>query len=315
MTMTTTTTMEKMVIIGGGPAGLTAAIYGAMANLSPLVLEGFAPGGQLMETTRIENFPGFPGGIDGPRLMGQMREQAERLGARLIPEDVVEARLEPRGHAVRFADREIRTLCLIIATGAKARTLGVEGELDLAGRGVSYCATCDGFFFKGKNVVVIGGGDSALEEAIYLAGLCRKVSIVHRRDRMRACPALVDRARKVENVGFILEHVPRAFVPTADGLLGGVKLQHVGTGEAKTIEADGAFIAVGHSPQSDLFKGQLDLNANGYIVTSKGAARTSVEGVYAAGDVQDSNYQQAITAAGSGCVAARDAIRYLETMI
>jgi thioredoxin reductase (NADPH) len=307
--------VEKMVIIGGGPAGLTAAVYGSMANLGPVVLEGFAPGGQLMETTRIENFPGFPGGIDGPRLMGRMREQAQKLGARLISEEAVEARLEPRGHSVRFAGGEIRTLSLIIATGAKARTLGIEGEHDLAGRGVSYCATCDGFFFKGKKVAVIGGGDSALEEAMYLAGLCSRVGVIHRRDKLRACPALVERAGNFENVDFVLEHIPLAFVPRSDGLLGGVRLKHVVTGAEKTLETDGAFVAIGHDPQSDLFRGQLDLDENGYIVTARGGASTSVEGVFAAGDVQDRTYQQAVTAAGSGCMAARDAIRYIESMI
>jgi len=306
--------VEKMVVIGGGPAGLTAAIYGARANLRPLVFEGTMPGGQLMETTKVENFPGFPDGIFGPQLMARMKEQTERLGTRFIADEVSEALLKPKEHVLRYGKNELTALTVIIATGATARKLGIKGEAELGGRGVSYCATCDGFFFKEKSVIVIGGGDSAMEEAIYLAALCGKVTVIHRRDKFRACPALVDRAGALKNMEFLYDHVPVAFVPTEEDVLRGVQVRNVKTGEERLLEVDGAFVAIGHDPKSTLFKGQLDMDENGYLITEKGGTRTSMEGVYAAGDVQDNNYQQAVTAAGTGCMAAKDAIRYLESI-
>jgi thioredoxin reductase (NADPH) len=215
---------------------------------------------------------------------------------------------------LRYGKSELQALTVIIATGATARKLGIKGEAELGGRGVSYCATCDGFFFKEKSVAVIGGGDSAMEEAIYLAGLCGKVTVIHRRDRFRACEALVDRAGTLGNMEFLYDHVPLAFVPTDEDLLRGVQVKNVKTGEERLLEVDGAFVAIGHDPKSALFRGQLELDGNGYIVTEKGGTATSMEGVYAAGDVQDNNYQQAVTAAGTGCMAAYDAIRYLESM-
>ncbi|MFH1438032.1 MAG: thioredoxin-disulfide reductase [Pseudomonadota bacterium] len=304
--------MEKMVIIGGGPAGLTAAIYGARANTSPLVFEGFLAGGQLMETTEVENFPGFPDGVKGPELMKLMRRQAERLGARFITEDVTGADLRPKEHVLRYSRGEVKARTVIIATGATAKKLGLEGEAELAGRGVSWCATCDGFFFRDKDVAVIGGGDAALEEASYLAGLCRSVKIVHRRSELRASAAMQEKVKKLGNVEFVLEHIPLAFVPTQDGLLKGVRVRHVKTGGERLLEVDGAFEAVGHAPQSLLFAGQLETDDVGYIKVREGGSETSVEGVFSAGDVHDNVYQQAVTAAGSGCRAALDAIRYLE---
>jgi len=305
--------MEKMVIIGSGPAGLTAAIYGARANLSPVLFEGHLSGGQLMTTTTVENFPGFPDGVLGPSLMESMRRQAERLGARLVADQATGVTLSPRRHRVRAGDGELAALTLVIATGAAARLLGLPGEEELIGRGVSTCATCDGFFFRGKDVVVIGGGDSALEEAVYLAGLARRVRIVHRRDRFRASAALQDRARAHANIGLLTGRVPVRFVPSDDGVLRAVRLRHTATGEEETVEADGAFVAIGHTPRTELVAGQLALDEAGYIVTTPGTGRTSVEGVFAAGDVQDRHYMQAITAAGSGCRAALDAARYVES--
>ena len=306
--------MEKMVIIGGGPAGLTAAIYGARANANPLVFEGFMAGGQLMETTDVENYPGFPDGVKGPELMKLMRRQADRLGARFITEDVTQAVLRPGEHVLRYSQGEVKALTVIIATGATAKKLGLEGEAELAGRGVSWCATCDGFFFRGKDVAVIGGGDAALEEASYLAGVCKSVKVVHRRSEFRATAAMQEKARKKGNVEFVLEHIPLAYVPTEEGLLKGVRVKHVKTGEERLLEVDGAFEAVGHAPQSRVFEGQLETDDVGYIKVKPGGSETSVEGVFSAGDVRDKVYQQAVTAAGSGCKAALDAIRYFEAL-
>jgi len=306
--------VDKMVVIGGGPAGLTAGIYGARANLDPLVVEGYMAGGQLMETTKVENYPGFPEGVDGPRLMERMKEQAGNLGCRFVNADVTGVRLKPGEHKLLYGDNETTALTVIIATGATARKMGVKGEAELAGRGVSYCATCDGFFFKEKEVVVIGGGDAAMEDAIYLSGMCRKVHVVHRRDRLRASPAMGDKAAGRQNIDFIWDSIPGAFVPADDGMLRGVQIRNVKTGEERLVVVDGVFVAIGHDPQSSLFKGQLDMDEKGYIITEKGGSKTSVEGVFAAGDVQDSHYRQAVTAAGSGCMAACDAIRYLDTV-
>jgi len=306
---------EKIVIIGGGPAGLTAGIYSAMANLSPLLFEGPLPGGQLTETTKVENFPGFPDGVYGTELMMKMKEQAERMGVRIISEEVVELKLTPRKHIVKSESKEVETPVVIIATGAKPRKLGIKGEPELTGKGVSYCATCDGFFFRNKSVAVVGGGDAAFEEALYLAGVCRKVTLIHRRNQFRAAPKLVERVKNLSNVDFLLEYIPVEFIQNEEGILKKVLLRHTLTREEKFLEVDGIFVAIGHIPSSELVKGQLDLDEEGYILTEKGGTKTSMEGVFAAGDVQDRIYRQAVTAAATGCMAVRDAIRYLEQVI
>lgn len=310
------TKMEKqrVVIIGGGPAGLTAAIYTARANLNPLVIEGIMAGGQLMETTSVENFPGFPQGITGPELMQKMKEQAKRFNVKFIPEDATEVKLQPTNHIVKWTSGNITTLSIIIATGAGAKSLGIKGEDALSGKGVSRCATCDGFFFKGKEVAVIGGGDSALEEAIYLSTICKKVKIIHRRDKLRASAYMQQKARKTKNIEFLLERIPLEFLEADNGTLGAIKLKHVKTQRKEILQVDGAFVAIGHQPSTSLFSGQLELNQAGYIVTEKGSSRTSVEGVFAAGDVCDPTYRQAITAAAGGCMAAIDATRYIESL-
>ena len=305
---------HQVIIIGSGPAGLTAAIYASRANLEPVLFEGLQPGGQLMITTDVENFPGFPEGVQGPELMDLMRRQAERFGTVLVPEEVTEVELEPRSHRIVAAGEEHEAPAVIFSTGATARYLGIPGEEDLKGRGVSACATCDGFFFRQKDVFVVGGGDSAMEEATYLAGICRSVIVVHRRLEFRASPYMVDRARERENIRFELEQIPVRLEARDDGTFRAAVLRNVSTGEERTLEADGFFVAVGHSPNTEVFGSQLELDGTGYIVTRPGSTATSVEGVFAAGDVQDNVYRQAVTAAGTGCMAALEAQRYLETL-
>jgi thioredoxin reductase (NADPH) len=308
------TMKHQVIIIGSGPAGLTAAIYASRANLAPILFEGLQPGGQLMITTDVENFPGFPEGVQGPELMDLMRKQAVRFGTELISEEVTKVRFGPRAHEVRAGDQKHEAPAVIISTGATARYLGIPGEEDLKGRGVSACATCDGFFFRQKDVFVVGGGDSAMEEAIYLAGICRSVIVVHRRLEFRASPYMVDRARERENIRFELEQIPVRLEATGDGVFRAAVLRNVSTGEERALEADGFFVAVGHSPSTEVFDGQLELDEAGYIVTRPGSTATSVEGVFAAGDVQDRIYRQAVTAAGTGCMSALEAQRYLETL-
>ncbi len=305
---------HQVIIIGSGPAGLTAAIYAARANLSPVLFEGLQPGGQLMITTDVENFPGFPEGVQGPELMDLMRRQAERFGTELVSEEVTRVRLEPRAHEVWVGEHRREASTVIVSTGATARYLGIPGEEDLKGRGVSACATCDGFFFRQKDVFVVGGGDSAMEEATYLAGICRSVIVVHRRLEFRASPYMVDRARERENIRFELEQIPVRLEASGDGTFRAAVLRNVSTGEERTVEADGFFVAVGHTPNTEVFRGQLELDETGYIVTAPGSTATSVEGVFAAGDVQDRIYRQAVTAAGTGCMSALEAQRYLETL-
>jgi len=305
---------HKVIIIGSGPAGLTAAIYSSRANLSPVLFEGLQPGGQLMITTDVENFPGFPEGVQGPDLMDLMRRQAERFGTDLVSEEVTKVRLTPRAHEVWVGDQKHEAPAVIISTGATARYLGIPGEEDLKGRGVSACATCDGFFFRQKDVFVVGGGDSAMEEASYLAGICKTVTVVHRRLEFRASPYMVDRARERENVRFELEQVPVRLEASEDGTFRAAVLKNVSTGEERAVEADGFFVAVGHTPNTAVFEGQLELDDTGYIVTPPGSTATSVEGVFAAGDVQDRVYRQAVTAAGTGCMSALETQRYLETL-
>jgi len=305
---------HKVIIIGSGPAGLTAAIYASRANLSPVLFEGLQPGGQLMITTDVENFPGFPEGVQGPELMDLMRRQAERFGTDLVSEEVTKVRLTPGAHEVWVGDQKHETPSVIISTGATARYLGIPGEEDLKGRGVSACATCDGFFFRQKDVFVVGGGDSAMEEASYLAGICKTVTVVHRRLEFRASPYMVERARERENIRFELEQIPVRLEANEDGTFRAAVLKNVSTGEERAVEADGFFVAVGHTPNTALFEGQLELDDTGYIVTRPGSTATSVEGVFAAGDVQDRVFRQAVTAAGTGCMSALEAQRYLETL-
>jgi len=302
---------REVIIIGSGPAGLTAAIYSARANLRPLVVEGIGAGGQLMLTTDVENFPGFPDGVIGPDLMAKFREQAVRFGAEFVTADVDRVDLSSAPFGVWAVDTEYRAPAIIISTGAKARMLGLESEARLLGHGVSTCATCDGFFFRGQHIAIVGGGDSALEEANFLTRFADKVTVVHRRKELRASKIMQDRAFANSKIEFrwnaIVEEV------LGDGRVEGLRLRDVETQATEGLAVTGFFVAIGHDPNTQLFRGQLDLDANGYIVTGPGTA-TSVRGVFAAGDVQDHVYRQAVTAAGSGCMAALDAERYLETL-
>ena len=301
-----------MIIIGGGPAGYTAALYTARANLRPLVVEGFNWGGQLMITSDVENYPGYADGVLGPTMMADFRRQAERFGADFVTDDVTRVDFSEVPLKVYVGDTEHRADAVIVATGATARQLGLESERTLQGRGVSYCATCDGAFFRDKVVVVVGGGDSAMEEATFLSRFARKVVIVHRRDEFRASPIMVDRARSDEKVEFVLNAVVDEVLGTEDGRVTGVRLRDTVTGETRELQADGLFVAVGHDPSSSLFLDWLDHDEQGYLVTEPGSTRTNLPGVFAAGDVQDHTYRQAVTAAGSGTMAALDAQRYLE---
>ncbi|HEX3671028.1 MAG TPA: thioredoxin-disulfide reductase [Candidatus Cybelea sp.] len=303
--------MERLIIIGSGPAGLTAAVYAARANLRPLVLAGGLYGGQLMLTTDVENYPGFPEGILGPELMIKFREQAERFGARIENVDVVSVDFSKHPLAVRTDDAQYEAETVIVATGASARWLDIPGEERLRGRGVSSCATCDGAFFRDKHIVVVGGGDSALEEALFLTRFGSKVTIVHRRDRLRASKIMSDRAHAHEKVDFIWN----AVVDEVQGETHVTRLRLRDTRDGHTFEiaADALFVAIGHTPNTAVFGGQLDLDDLGYVASPDGS-RTNVEGVFVAGDVNDHRYRQAITAAGAGCRAAMDAEKYLEAL-
>ena len=302
--------MRNVVIIGSGPAGLTAAIYAARANLAPLLIEGWQSGGQLTTTTEVENFPGFAKGVMGPDLMKEMRAQAERFGTEFLTGDVsaVEFRQHPLTVTIDH-ERTIQTRTVIIATGASAIQIGLKNEARLTGHGVSTCATCDGFFFRGKELVVVGGGDSAMEEANFLTKFATRVFVVHRRDKLRASKIMQDRAFKNDRISFIWNSVVEDIL--GEDVVTGVRLRNIVMDTTTTLPCSGVFIAIGHRPNTALFTGQLAMDAKGYLVTTQGTA-TSVPGVFAAGDVQDSTYRQAVTAAGTGCMAAIDAERYLE---
>ena len=303
--------MRNVIIIGSGPAGLTAALYTARANLKPLVIEGLEAGGQLMLTTLVENWPGHRDGIMGPELMGEMRAQAERFGAEIIRGHVTSVDIMTRPYTVKTSEAEYKCRTLIIATGASARLLGLPSERALIGHGVSTCATCDGYFFRGKPIAVVGGGDSAMEEAMFLTRFASHVTVVHRRETLRASKIMQDKAFANGKISFEWNSDVVDIKDTGKGEVTSMVLQNNRTGEVKEIPVDGVFVAIGHNPNTSLFQGQIDTDPNGYVITHAGT-RTSVPGVFACGDVQDHVYRQAITAAGSGCMAAIDAEKYLE---
>ncbi len=303
--------MRNVVIIGSGCAGLTAAIYAARANLSPLVIRGHEAGGQLTLTTLVENYPGFPKGVQGPELIELMQKQAEAFGAEFQEGDVTRADLSRRPFVLDVDKEQIETRTLIIASGASAKLLGLESERKLLGHGVSTCATCDGYFFRGKDVIVVGGGDTAAEDSLFLTRYAKSVNVVHRRDQLRASKIMQDRMLQNKTINFIWNTAVADVLDPEKKEVTGVRLKNVKTGEESVRECDGVFIAIGHSPNTEIFKGQLEMNSVGYLATHEGS-KTSVEGVFAAGDCQDHVYRQAITAAGSGCMAAIDAERFLQ---
>jgi thioredoxin reductase (NADPH) len=307
------TTVEEVVIIGSGPAGYTAALYTARADLHPLVIEGFAWGGLLQQTTDVENYPGYPDGIMGPEMMQQLRDQAERFGSRFVTDDVTRVELSADGgvHRLYVGDAEYLARSVILAMGAEPRKLGVPGEQELAARGVSYCATCDAAFFRDKPTIVVGGGDTAMEDATFLAKFAKDVKIVNRRDEFRASAIMLDRARATENIELVSPYVVDRFEAGDSGVLDRVVLSATDGGEDREIEIDGAFIAIGHQPNSEVVADQIDTDAEGYVEVDGRSSRTNRAGVFAAGDLIDNTYRQAVTAAGSGCAAALDAEAYL----
>jgi thioredoxin reductase (NADPH) len=302
---------RELIVIGGGPAGYTAALYSARANLRPLVIEGFQWGGQLMITSDVENYPGYPDGVLGPEMMQEFRYQAERFGAEFLTDDVTRVDFSEHPFRVWVGDDEYRAEAVVVATGATARQLGLESERSLQGRGVTYCATCDGAFYRDQEVIVVGGGDSAMEEAIFLTKFASKVALVHRRDEFRASQIMIDRARANEKIEFLTPYVLEEVLAGDDGKMRAVLLRNSEGGETRELAASGLFVAIGHDPTTALFLDQLDHDDAGYLVTRPGTTETNVPGVFAAGDVQDHTYRQAITAAGSGCMAALDAERFL----
>jgi thioredoxin reductase (NADPH) len=305
---------HKIVIIGSGAAGLTSALYASRANLNPLVIQGIQPGGQLTITTDVENFPGFPEGILGPELMDRMHKQTEKFGTKFIYGVVTKADLKKKPIELEVEGKIMTTDALIIASGATAKLLGLESESKLMGHGVSACATCDGFFFKDKEIVVIGGGDSAMEEATFLTKFAAKVTVIHRRDELRASAIMQERAEKNPKIEFLWNKAVIDFLGKSDSGLEAVKLQDTVTGKESVFPCQGAFLAIGHIPNTKIFEGQIYLDDKGYIVTEKSSTATNIDGVFAAGDVQDSRYRQAITAAGTGCMASLDAQHYLEQL-
>jgi thioredoxin reductase (NADPH) len=306
---------EQVIIIGSGPAGYTAALYTARADLSPLVIEGFLWGGLLQQTTDVENYPGFPEGITGPTLMQAMRDQAERFGARYLTDNAT--RVEPASeegglHTVRVGDESFQARTVILSMGAEHKKLGAPGEEELAnGRGVSYCATCDAAFFKDRETIVVGGGDSAMEEAIFLAKFSSKVTVVHRRDEFRASAIMLERARETGNIEFLTPYVVDEFIAGENGALGSARVRHMENGEQRELPMSGAFVAIGHMPQSEIVEGIIDTDEEGYVKVEGNSTRTNLPGIFAAGDLVDHTYRQAVTAAGSGCQAALDAEWYL----
>jgi thioredoxin reductase (NADPH) len=305
------TDIRELIIIGGGPAGYTAALYAARADLEPLVIEGFNWGGQLMITSDVENYPGFVDGIMGPDLMAGFRGQAERFGAEFLTDDVTRVDLTEQPLRVWVGDEEFRAKAVIVATGASARQLGLPSEQAMQGRGVTYCAVCDGAFYRDKNVIVVGGGDSAMEEAVFLTKFARKVSVVHRRSDFRASAIMLDRAREMENIELVTPYVVQRFEPGENGALGHAILEHTEDGSTKDIPITGAFVAIGHQPNSHLVDGQVETDDEGYVLVDGRSTRTKLPGVFAAGDLTDRVYRQAVTAAGTGCMAALDAEAYL----
>jgi thioredoxin reductase (NADPH) len=309
--------IEKVecLIIGSGPAGYTAAIYAARAELKPVMYQGMQPGGQLTITTEVENFPGYPDGAEGPAMMEDMKKQAERFGTDIRWGEIVEADFSERPFKLKADDgKKIEAETVIISTGASARWLGMPSEQEYNGYGVSACATCDGYFYRGKTVAVVGGGDTAAEEASYLAKLCKKVYLIHRRDELRASKAMQNRVFKIDNIEMVWDSVPKEIIGKQEGFskaVTGVIVDNVKTGEQKTIDIDGFFVAIGHKPNSGMFKGQLDMDDTGYLITAPNSTATNVPGVFAAGDIQDKTYRQAVTAAGTGCMAALEAERFL----
>jgi thioredoxin reductase (NADPH) len=304
--------IENVIIVGGGPAGYTAALYTARANLEPLVFEGFQWGGQLQNTTEVENYPGYPEGIMGPEMMSQFRAQAERFGTRFVSDDVDRVELSDGGvQKVFLGDEEHRAKTVILAMGAEPKRLGIPGEMELGGRGVSTCGVCDGAFFKDQKVIVVGGGDSAMEDSIFISKFASDLTIVNRRDEFRASKIMFDRAREQDNIDLKTPYVPLEFVAGEDGKLEKVRVRHAETGDEEEIETNGAFVAIGHVPKSEIVQGQVGTDEDGYIVTEPGSTRTNLGGVFAVGDVVDHTYRQAVTAAGTGCMGALDAERYL----
>jgi thioredoxin reductase (NADPH) len=307
--------VEELIILGGGPAGYTAALYAARAELQPLVIEGFQWGGQLQNTTDVENYPGYPEGVMGPEMMNEFRSQAERFGTRFVTDDATEVELSDGGvHTVHVGKDTYRAKAVILSMGAEPKRLGVPGEMELGGRGVSTCGVCDGAFFKGQNVMVIGGGDSAMEDAIFVSKFADKLTSVHRRNEYRASKIMQERARSRDNIEFLTPYVPEEFVAGEDGKIASVRLRHADTGEEKTVDVGGVFIAIGHRPRSELVEDQIDLDENGYVKVEEPSTKTKLAGVFAVGDLVDSTYRQAVTAAGSGCKGALDAEWYLRDM-
>ena len=304
--------VENVVIVGGACAGYAAALYTSRANLEPLVIEGFRWGGQLQNTTDVENYPGFPEGIMGPELMAKFREQAERFGTRFVTDDATRIEFSDGGiQRVWVNDDEYRAQAVILAMGAEPKRLGVPGEIELGGHGVSTCGVCDGAFFKGEDVVVVGGGDSAMEDSIFVAKFAKQLTIVHRRDEFRASKIMLERARETENIDFKTPFVVEEFVAGDDGKISAVRLRNVDSGATEELDTGGAFVAIGHTPQSDLVKGQVDTDDNGYVLTRDGSTKTNLAGVFAIGDLVDHTYRQAATASGTGVMSALDAEWYL----
>jgi thioredoxin reductase (NADPH) len=310
-----TDNVENLIILGGGPAGYTAALYAARAELKPLVIEGFQWGGQLQNTTDVENYPGYVEGVMGPEMMNEFRSQAERFGARFVTDDATELELTDGGIQTVKVGKDTHTArAVILSMGAEPKRLGIPGELELGGRGVSTCGVCDGAFFKDEDVVVIGGGDSAMEDSIFVSKFAKNLTVVHRRDEFRASKIMQERARGKGNIEFLTPYVPVEFIAGDDGKIAKVRVQHVETGEEKELEAGGAFVAIGHQPRSELVDGQIDLDEEGYVSVEEPSTKTKLAGVFAVGDLVDRSYRQAVTAAGSGCKGALDAEWFLRDM-